>query len=347
MRVGIVLNPRHGRGVRAGYLLGRLLTDRGVRWKTMTTTEQRTGACQARALVEWGARALVVIGGDGTVRAVAPELASAPGSGEGAGTPACGEVPLIVVPTGSATVLARHLGIRSERAALDLVVGAVDGSTTADIAVPVHHADLVDESGRGISGRFLLMAGMGGDAEAVARKLPLPGVAGYVHGAVRALAAPILINPSSTVPGEESRASDSLIGGAGRKVHGTWAVMASTVACPAGPIPVFPEAELGQRGFECLRVRVPASGRGLGRVGAWTRIGAAALIGRPGSAAGMDYWTADRLRVAVGRPARVHLDGDDFGPCTEMTLSAGAEQVRFLVPRRLNRRIGLRSTSPT
>jgi diacylglycerol kinase family enzyme len=101
------------------------------------TTEADTGAGQASAAVEAGARLVLVCGGDGTVAACAGTLA---GTG----------VAMAIVPVGTGNLLARNLGIPLELPeALDVAFG------TAEWVIDVLEA---------AEQRFVVMAGLGFDA---------------------------------------------------------------------------------------------------------------------------------------------------------------------------------------
>src|SRR5699024_5352317 len=102
--VGIIVNPKHVATRRAYTALSETLRDRAVAYRTMTTTAVRDGRWQAEQLVDWGAEVVIVLGGDGTIRAAAPVLAEA-------------GILAAVVPTGTANVLSRHVGLGSTRQA--------------------------------------------------------------------------------------------------------------------------------------------------------------------------------------------------------------------------------------
>ncbi|MBV9821796.1 MAG: diacylglycerol kinase [Actinobacteria bacterium] len=109
----------------------------GVEPDWYETTEEDTGAGQARSAVEAGAELVLVCGGDGTVAACAGALA---GTG----------VAMAMVPVGTGNLLARNLGIPLEvPAALDVAFG------------PDERVIDVLESGEQ---RFVVMAGLGFDA---------------------------------------------------------------------------------------------------------------------------------------------------------------------------------------
>ena len=107
--------------------------------------------------------------------------------------------------------------------------------------------------------------------------------------------------------------------------------MASKVARPAGPIPVFPHARIDADDFSFLSVGPLAEEPG-DRLGDWARIAAACLQGRPGTPATMNYRTGRDLTIGLDSPAPAHLDGDRIGACLGMRISAGTTRLRVLVP---------------
>lgn len=118
----------------------------------LNTTADDPGHQAAREALEAGAEVVVAIGGDGTVRAIAAELA---------GT----QVPLAIVPMGTGNLFARNLGLPLGNTDALLRI-ALDGDTSA---LDVGWLDL-DRGPRAQDERhiFLVMAGAGLDAEMVA-----------------------------------------------------------------------------------------------------------------------------------------------------------------------------------
>ncbi|WP_175414134.1 diacylglycerol/lipid kinase family protein [Agrococcus sp. SGAir0287] len=159
------------RGVRALEAHGA----RDVRW----TGERRATEHAQDALAE-GADAVVVVGGDGTIRDVADVLA---------GT----SVPMGVVPAGTANLFARNLDLplRSADAAARIALGLDAAALPTDLGRVVLHAEGRDAAAHA----FLVVVGIGHDATAVeaaslARKRRL-GWGAYVLSGVRRFAAPL------------------------------------------------------------------------------------------------------------------------------------------------------------
>ncbi|MFM1937095.1 MAG: hypothetical protein RI990_2054 [Planctomycetota bacterium] len=144
MKAAVVLNPSSGRGraIPAADRVCRALAQAGVvpvRVAIDAPAEDMRVACE-------GARAVVAVGGDGTVRSMAARLAG-------------GDVPLAIVPTGTENLAARALGFRCS--VRTLVGAVVDGA--------VRRIDLGEAC---VVGRpphvFVVMASVGLDADVVA-----------------------------------------------------------------------------------------------------------------------------------------------------------------------------------
>jgi len=142
-RVRLVVNPIAGAGLSTWVLplLVRRLARLGLSCEVVRTFTAED-AQQAASELHGPYHALVVLGGDGTVREVIAGLSRR-------------DVPVGIVPLGTANVLARELGLpmRPERAAQVIARGHV------------RRLDLGYAGGR----PFLLMAGVGFDAEVTAR----------------------------------------------------------------------------------------------------------------------------------------------------------------------------------
>lgn len=140
----IFANPIAGRGVGATIAteLEREFFRQGLRVRTLLNKPSELSDEE----LQKPARAAIVIGGDGTLRGVAERLLAA------------GAVPpLLPVPLGTANLMGRHLGIRWNP---DTLVGQVAQAVARGT---VRHLD----AGRANNQLFLLMAGVGFDAQVV------------------------------------------------------------------------------------------------------------------------------------------------------------------------------------
>ena len=148
-RVLIFANPiaGRGRGRRIAERLRSRLTE--VRFDAEIVTERPDAFDLAR--LDRPVEAAIVIGGDGTLRAVAHRLFLDPRD------PAGGNPPLLVVPLGTANLMGRHLGIRWNDRTLEAQVAA---------AITSHRVVSLDTA-RANGRLFLLMTGIGFDAHVV------------------------------------------------------------------------------------------------------------------------------------------------------------------------------------
>lgn len=140
----VFANPIAGRGVGTGIAsdLERLFTRQGLRVHKYLDKPSDL----RDEVLRTPARAAIVIGGDGTLRGVAERLLQA------------GSVPpLLPVPLGTANLMGRHLGIRWNR---EHVAQQVSYAVNAG---KIRHLD----AGRANNQLFLLMAGVGFDAQVV------------------------------------------------------------------------------------------------------------------------------------------------------------------------------------
>lgn len=323
--VGIILNTKHPATLRAYAELVPELRNAGAHYRSMTTSVERSGRWQAAQLIAWGADTVIILGGDGTIRATAPVLAEA-------GTPT------FLIPTGTANVLSRHIGLRSSRHAIDLCVRTLpsisrDGQMNL-CGIPINTAEFRTADGRRHRTDFISLAGIGGDARAVAHHRSAPGLLGYAWGAARALfAEDFTASTADTASMRDTGSTRERTAGTGEATASgqVWSVMVSKVARPAGPIAVFPEARIGAQTFSMLTVG-PFPLSLIERCRAWAEIAAACLRGRPDSHRLMDYRRTTETTVAVESPVPAQLDGDLIGDCLELRVSTGEKTLLVSAP---------------
>ena len=254
------------------------------------------GQAVAREALEAGVDAVLVAGGDGTVRAVAEALA---------GT----DMPLTIVPSGTGNLLARNLDLPLPDPEL-MVRAAFDGDS---VSIDVGFASLTRERGVAEEHAFVVMGGMGLDAAMIANTNPqlkkAVGWVAYVDGAARSLPG---ARPFRVVYQLE-----------GRRMHTARVqslLFANCGALPAG-ISLVPEASITDG---TLDVAVIQPSGWFGWLGVWRKVwwdnsvlrrfrAGRLVLQRRGRDASVRYLRGGGIEVAAERPIAVQLDGDEFG----------------------------------
>lgn len=268
-RLVVIHNPAAGqRRRRRTEAVLTLLRDAGCAIDLRPTA--RTGDAEAIAagITATEADLLVVAGGDGTVNEAVNGLARAAGP----------VPPLAIIPLGTANVLGAEIGLAGRPAAIARAI-------THGRPRPVH---LGLANGR----RFVLMAGVGLDAQVVAEVSLLlkrhAGKGAYVAG----MLAQLLRYPFPLCR--------VIIDGA---CHEARSVVACNGRFYGGPFVAAPRACLDQPGFEVVLLE---------RGGAWNalRYGAALVTGRLSRLADVTIISARSLRIEGEAGAPVQGDGD-------------------------------------
>ncbi|HET9128901.1 MAG TPA: diacylglycerol kinase family protein [Propionibacteriaceae bacterium] len=152
-RLAVVINPSKFDDVEAvkSEIQGYLEAGGWSAAAWYETTEEDPGEGQARQALDEGATIVASLGGDGTVRAVASVLA---------GT----DIPLALLPGGTGNLLARNLDVPYDdlQLAVEAMISGVDRRIDTGIVRFSSH------TGASTENRFLVMAGMGIDADAMA-----------------------------------------------------------------------------------------------------------------------------------------------------------------------------------
>lgn len=175
MLIAVVYNPTKITQAKLEPVLQRVLdtleSEAELRW--YETDAASCGRQQTRQAIADGADSLLVAGGDGTVRAVAGELAGS-------------TIPLGLLPVGSGNLLARNLGLP-----LSLPAAASVAIAGQRRGVDVGLVELRRGGGETERHSFLVMAGLGLDAEMIANTNPTLkrrfGWIAYIDGGIRSL----------------------------------------------------------------------------------------------------------------------------------------------------------------
>jgi len=283
-RAAVVANPRKiaHPGAEAAWVTRRCAA---LGWSEplwLPTTVQDPGHAQARSAVELGAQTVIAYGGDGTVRAVASELV---------GT----ETRLAILPAGTGNLLARNLSLplTDLDAALDIALGS------AERRMDVGRAQ-IDVSGEDEAPRqevFLVMAGLGFDAEVMASVEPelkdRVGWWAYVMTGLRRMAG--------------ARTRVTLRIDDGEPVHRrVRSVLVGNCGELTGGLRLMPDASLDD-GWLDIAVVSPRSVVGWGAV-------VASVVG-PSRRSGpvVEHFRCRTVEISAERPLHMQLDGDPAG----------------------------------
>ncbi|MFV0319533.1 MAG: diacylglycerol/lipid kinase family protein [Microbacterium sp.] len=279
------------------------------------TTIEDLGQKATRQALDQAVDAVLVAGGDGTVRAVAEAL-----TGTG--------VPLTIVPSGTGTLLARNLGLP-----LLEPEHMIDATFTGDtIAIDVGIATLTRVDGEHEEYAFVVMGGIGLDAAMIANTRPklkkTVGWVAYIDGAARSLPN---AKPFRVVYQLEGRRMHTA------KVQSV--LFANCGALPAG-ISLVPDASITDGRLDVAVIQ-PAGW--FGWLGVWRKVwwdnsvlrrfrAGRRVLQYRGRAASVRYRHGSSIEVAAEWPSAVQLDGDEFGKATRVRCRLEPGGLRVTVP---------------
>ena len=265
------------------------------------TTPTDAGQEVTRDALERGVDVVLVAGGDGTVRAVSEAMA---GTG----------VPLAILPSGTGNLLARNLNLPL------LDPTAMIHAALGEFRHPIDigWATLTRADGETSEHAFVVLAGMGLDADMIANTRPdlkkSVGWVAYVDGAARSL-------PNAKPFRVVYQLDDSRLHST--KVHSV--LFANCGTLPAG-ISLIPAASIadGQLDVAIIQPSGP-----LGWIGVWRKIwwdnsvlrrsrAGRLVLQRRGKDASVRYLRGRAIETAGIEPTPIELDGDEFGKATRI-----------------------------
>ncbi|GAA4481144.1 diacylglycerol/lipid kinase family protein [Microbacterium panaciterrae] len=296
-RAALVVNPVKADAPKLVELLRSLSAEAG--WEPphiLETSVEDPGQEATRTALAEGATAVLVAGGDGTVRAVSETMA---------GT----DVPLSIVPSGTGNLLARNLGL-----ALDSPATAINAVFHGDRhPIDIGWAELTRADGERHEHGFVVLAGIGLDAHMIAKTRPglkkSVGWVAYVDGAARSLPG---AKPFRIMYAIEDERLHSV------KVHSM--LFANCGALPAG-ISLIPDASItdGHLDVAVFQGGGPFAWLAVWRTVWWqnsvlrrTKAGRR-VIELAGSNRSVRFLRGRDAEAATTEPAPVELDGDEFG----------------------------------
>ncbi len=282
----------------------------------LETTVDDPGQGAVREALAAGVSAVLVAGGDGTVRAAAEAMT---GSG----------VPLTIVPSGTGNLLARNLKLPLVDAAA-MVATAFDGDA---LAMDVGWATLHRPDGAREEHAFVVLGGMGLDAAMIANTNPRlkrsVGWVAYVDGAARSLPAAKPWRVMYQVDGHRLHTT---------KVHSV--MFANCGSLPAG-LELIPESSVtdGRLDIVVVQPKGPLGWLLVWRRVAWDnsvlrrfRAGRRVLALRTKDNA-VHYFRGAGLELAAAAAQPVQLDGDEFGEALHVSTRVGARALVVTLPR--------------
>ncbi len=272
-----------------------------TRW--YETSPDDDGRAAAQQALRDGAAVIIVAGGDGTVRAVADVVHS---SG----------IPVALVPAGTGNLLARDLGV--PLADLDACVAvAFTGSVRA---VDVGVAELEQQSGARWAHAFVVMAGIGLDADMAENTSALAkkhlGWFAYVGPIARSVIANRLFQLDYRVDGgrrRSARAHTVIVGNCGTLAGNLLLIPAAVV--DDGLLDVVMMRPNGRLGWAQIGSRLTLQGMARG-----SRMTRRALDRAPELHA-LAYARGRRFEARFDLPRLVQLDGDSFGHVVAVRIS--------------------------
>jgi undecaprenyl-diphosphatase len=278
----------------------------------LETTLDDRGMGLARAAVAAGARMVVAAGGDGTVRACAQALA---------GT----QVPLAIVPLGTANLAARALGIPAG-AGGSLAAAFGGHERRIDLAVATDAAGAGATGGAGSAGgagrlTFAAMAGIGLDAEVVAATPRLlkrrVGWLAYAAAGVAHL------------PGRGERFTVRLDDGEPLARRARCVVVGNAGLLPGG-FTLLPQARLDD-GLLDVGILAPAGPAG------WLRVAHRVLTGGGRDGRALERHQARRVEISAETELPREVDGEVITPGRSLTVTLLRSALTVRVPPRGSR----------
>jgi len=280
------------------------------------TTVDDLGDDVTRQALDEGADAVLVAGGDGTVRAVSEAM-----SGSG--------VPLAIVPSGTGNLLARNLKLPLTEP--DRMVAAVfDGDT---LSMDIGWSKLGRPDGTTVEHAFVVMGGIGLDAAMIANTNPqlkkTVGWVAYVDGAARSLPSAKPFRVVYELPGHRlhsSRVQSVLFANCGKLPAGLDLIPEASIADGALDIVIFQPK--GPFGWLFVWRRVAWDNSFLRRFRAGRRV----LSLRTKDNA-VVYSRGAGIELATHEARPVQLDGDEFGEALSVKTRVEPSALLVVVPK--------------
>ncbi|MDO4241708.1 MAG: diacylglycerol kinase family protein [Microbacteriaceae bacterium] len=267
--------------------------------KWYETSAEDSGVAATEQAMKEGAVAVLASGGDGTVRVVASVLRHT-------------GVPLAIVPQGTGNLLARNIGAPLKNLP-ELVAAAFAGQRRT---IDLGSARIIDEKARSQEAVFLVLAGIGLDAQMIAstnddlkKKL---GWLAYVDAGVRTMFKIKPLRVLFACDDEKSRV---------RRFYG---LMVGNCGTLQGGIQLMPDARIDDQLLDVVALRPVSKLAFFSWLSIFWRVlwdngvlrklrGKKKKSTRPKKAGSVVHKQVAKLRFYLRSPESLQLDGDDFG----------------------------------
>ena len=275
------------------------------------TSSDDSGRAAAECALAEAPDVVMVAGGDGTVRAVAEVM-------QGSG------VPIALVPMGTGNLLARDVG-----AALNDIPACVSAAFSGeDRGVDVGVAELEDETGARSTRTFMVMAGIGLDAEMAENTSTMAkrhlGWFAYVAPIARSVIANKLFHLDYRVDqgrARSTRAHTVIVGNCGTLTGNMLLIPAAVI--DDGLLDVVMMRPKGRFGWARIGTRLTLQG-----IARRSRLSRRLLQGAP-DLHSLAYVQGRQFEARFDTPHLVELDGDSFGHVTRVRVSVRPGALRL------------------
>lgn len=315
-KVAVVFNPTKVPEARLRPAVHKALGDEvNVTW--LATTEADNGGGQAQQAIDEEVDGIIVVGGDGTVRAVASAMLES-------------SIPLTIVPQGTGNVLARNLALPLANAERAIKLATTGIKRDIDLGI----IEIERPDGTVDTDVFLVMCGIGLDAEIMATTSSFVkrflGWLAYVGAALH-----LVSRNSRFLARIKVRDQPSLM----VRSH---TILVGNCGTMPGNIILLPEATIDDGNLDLVAM----SPRGpLG----WLGIGQRVLVEHPleQSTAGrklvkftngarqlrqLTYLRGPAIDIQTREPQQAEIDGDVAGEAVRMKLRIAHKQLTVMVP---------------
>ncbi|PWB98536.1 diacylglycerol/lipid kinase family protein [Salinibacterium hongtaonis] len=278
------------------------------------TTEDEPGTSQAIEAIAQGATVVLAAGGDGTVRCVAQGLHNT-------------DVPLCLLPSGTGNLLARNLEL-----SLDLAQSVTTAFTGEDRTIDVGIVEAERADGTRESFTFLVMAGVGLDAQMLQNTNPelkkRVGWLAYVDAIARSLKGNGRIRLRFSVDGSTPRAMTAhtvLIGNCGT-LPGNLLLLPDALV-DDGVLDVVALRPQGLIGWVQIWVKVVWENGVLRR----SQVGRK-MLSYTKEVRTLRYMRGKKFVARLSRPEEFELDGDPFGTAVALKARVDPLSMKIRVP---------------